>query len=66
MGPLPRVIVEEVNSGERGIGGKGMTTQDVKALAAANQRANREEALTDILSQSHREYFMSALAHNPA
>ena len=29
------VIVEEVRSGDWGIGGKALTTQDVKALAAA-------------------------------
>jgi 4-oxalocrotonate tautomerase len=28
------VIVEEVNSGDWGIGGKALTSQDVKALAA--------------------------------
>jgi 4-oxalocrotonate tautomerase len=28
------VVVEEVNSGDWGIGGKGLTTADVKALAA--------------------------------
>lgn len=28
------VVVEEVNSGEWGIGGKALTTADVKALAA--------------------------------
>lgn len=66
MRPLTWVIVEEVNSGEWGIGGKSMTTQDVKALAPTNQRANREEALRGVLFQSHREYFMLALAHNPA
>jgi len=31
--PVTLVIVEEVKSGEWGIGGKGMTTADVKALA---------------------------------
>jgi len=29
------VIVEDVRSGDWGIGGKALTTQDVKALAAA-------------------------------
>ena len=28
------VVVEEVKSGDWGIGGKGLTTEDVKALAA--------------------------------
>ena len=32
--PVTWVIVEEVRSGEWGIGGNGMTTADVKALAA--------------------------------
>jgi 4-oxalocrotonate tautomerase len=31
------VIVEEVKSGEWGIGGKAMTTNDVKALQAGKQ-----------------------------
>jgi 4-oxalocrotonate tautomerase len=32
------VIVEEVGSGQWGIGGKPLTTDDVKALAAGGQR----------------------------
>ncbi|MSQ22529.1 MAG: 4-oxalocrotonate tautomerase [Dehalococcoidia bacterium] len=32
--PVTWVIVEEVRSGDWGIGGKGLTTSDVKALAA--------------------------------
>jgi len=34
MRPVTWVVVEEVNSGEWGIGGKALTTADVKALAA--------------------------------
>ena len=34
MRPVTWVIVEEVTSGEWGIGGNGLTTADVKALAA--------------------------------
>ena len=34
MRPVTLVIVEEVKSGDWGIGGKPLTTQDVKALAA--------------------------------
>ena len=34
MRPVTWVIVEEVKSGEWGIGGKAMTTADVMALAA--------------------------------
>jgi 4-oxalocrotonate tautomerase len=34
MRPVTWVIVEEVNSGDWGIGGKSLTTADVKALAA--------------------------------
>ena len=34
MRPVTWVIVEEVNSGNWGIGGKPLTTADVKALAA--------------------------------
>jgi 4-oxalocrotonate tautomerase len=37
MRPVTWVIVEEVKSGEWGIGGKGMTTSDVKALAAGKK-----------------------------
>ena len=32
--PVTRVVIEEVTSGEWGIGGKALTTADVKALAA--------------------------------
>ena len=35
--PVTFVIIEEVKSGEWGIGGKGMTTADVKALAAGKK-----------------------------
>ena len=34
MRPVTLVIVEEVKSGDWGIGGKALTTADVKALAA--------------------------------
>ncbi len=34
MRPVTWVIIEEVSSGEWGIGGKALTTADVKALAA--------------------------------
>ena len=34
MRPVTWVIVEEVKSGDWGIGGQSMTTADVKALAA--------------------------------
>ena len=34
MRPVTWVLVEEVKSGDWGIGGKGLTTEDVKALAA--------------------------------
>ena len=34
MRPVTWVIVEEVQSGDWGIGGKSLTTADVKALAA--------------------------------
>jgi 4-oxalocrotonate tautomerase len=33
--PVTWVVVEEVKSGDWGIGGKGLTTGDVRALAAA-------------------------------
>lgn len=35
MRPVTWVVVEEVRSGDWGIGGKPLTTADVKALAAA-------------------------------
>jgi 4-oxalocrotonate tautomerase len=35
MRPVTWVVVEEVRSGDWGIGGKPLTTQDVRALAAA-------------------------------
>jgi 4-oxalocrotonate tautomerase len=33
------VVIEEVKSGEWGVGGKGLTTADVKALAAGAAKA---------------------------
>ena len=46
MRPVTWVLVEELNSGEWGIGGKGLTTQDVKDLQASRQvsRQNVEPA----------------------
>jgi 4-oxalocrotonate tautomerase len=35
MRPVTWVVLEEVNSGEWGIGGKALTTQDVKDLQAS-------------------------------
>lgn len=35
MRPVTWVLIEEVASGEWGIGGNAMTTADVKALAAS-------------------------------
>jgi 4-oxalocrotonate tautomerase len=37
MRPVTWVLVEELNSGEWGIGGKGLTTQDVKDLQATGK-----------------------------
>jgi len=37
------VIVEEVKSGDWGIGGKAMTTTDVKAIQAASNKATVEK-----------------------
>ena len=37
MRPVTWVLVEELNSGEWGIGGKGVTTQDVKDLQATGK-----------------------------
>jgi 4-oxalocrotonate tautomerase len=36
--PVTWVVVEEVKSGDWGIGGKPLTTSDVKALAAAKPK----------------------------
>ena len=37
MRPVTWVVLEEVNSGEWGVGGKGLTTQDVKDLQASGK-----------------------------
>jgi 4-oxalocrotonate tautomerase len=37
MRPVTWVLVEELNSGEWGIGGKGITTQDVKDIQASGK-----------------------------
>ena len=37
MRPVTWVLVEELNSGEWGVGGKGLTTQDVKDLQATGK-----------------------------
>jgi 4-oxalocrotonate tautomerase len=34
MRQVTRVVIDEVKSGDWGIGGKGLTTQDVKELVA--------------------------------
>jgi 4-oxalocrotonate tautomerase len=39
MRPLTLVVIEEVKSGDWGIGGTSYTTADVKAVAAAAARA---------------------------
>jgi 4-oxalocrotonate tautomerase len=38
MRPVTWVVVEEVKSGDWGIGGKSLTTDDAKALAAGKSR----------------------------
>jgi 4-oxalocrotonate tautomerase len=38
MRPVTSVVVEEVASGDWGIGGKPLTTNDVKALAAGQSK----------------------------
>jgi len=35
MRPVTLVVIEEVRSGDWGVAGKALTTQDVRALAAA-------------------------------
>jgi 4-oxalocrotonate tautomerase len=37
MRPYTVVILEDVRSGSWGVGGQGLTTEDVKALAAAKK-----------------------------
>lgn len=44
MRPVTWVVVEEVKSGEWGIGGQVLTTADVKALAAGRQDPVQETA----------------------
>ena len=44
MRSVTSVIVEEVRSGDWGIGGKALTTADVKALAAGKPPGQREPA----------------------
>jgi 4-oxalocrotonate tautomerase len=39
MRPVTFVVVEEVNSGDWGIGGKSFTSEDVKALAAGKPQS---------------------------
>jgi 4-oxalocrotonate tautomerase len=38
MRPVTWVVIEEVKSGDWGIAGKPLTTEDVKALAAGKSR----------------------------
>ena len=38
MRPVTVVVLEETRSGDWGIGGKSLTTNDAKALAAGNTR----------------------------
>jgi 4-oxalocrotonate tautomerase len=38
MRPVTSVVIEEVKSGDWGIGGKPLTTDDVKALAAGKSK----------------------------
>ena len=38
MRPATVVVLEEVKSGDWGIGGKSLTTEDVKALAAGKSK----------------------------
>ncbi len=39
MRPVTWVVIEEIASGDWGIGGKPMTTNEVKALAAVSPKA---------------------------
>jgi 4-oxalocrotonate tautomerase len=39
MRPVTWVVIEEVRSGEWGIGGQAMTTEDVRALAGKSEVA---------------------------
>ena len=39
MRPVTWVVVEEVKSGHWGVGGKTLTTNDVKALAAGDNKS---------------------------
>lgn len=41
--PATWVLVEEVRSGEWGIGGHAMTTDDVRAMSAGKNKTNRRK-----------------------
>ncbi len=40
MRPVTWVVIEEVKSGDWGVAGNPLTTNDVRALAAGNQKAD--------------------------
>lgn len=43
--PVTWVVVEEVKSGDWGIGGNGITVADVRAMAAGNAKADTRPVL---------------------
>ena len=46
--PVTWVVVEEVKSGDWGVGGKGITASDVKAMAAGNAKPTPEIQLRQL------------------
>jgi 4-oxalocrotonate tautomerase len=57
MRPVTLVIIEELKSGDWGVGGKGFTTGDVKALAAgkpmADGQSNRAKSHQALTTETH-------------
>jgi 4-oxalocrotonate tautomerase len=49
--PVTWVVVEEVKSGDWGIGGRGLTPSDVKLMAAGGAERNAEHLLAPALAR---------------
>lgn len=49
--PVTWVVVEEVKSGDWGVGGKGLTVADVHALAAGNAKPEARETAAPALAR---------------
>ena len=51
MRPLTWVVIEEVKSGDWGVGGAPITTSEVRALAAGGQKAEPNHAPSAVVSR---------------